>query len=232
MSPRPAMGPTRRPQILAAAAAVVVRRGITGLRLADVAEEAGVSVGTIQHYFGTRERLLMATFAFETDQALERWFRAADGGVTPWQRLLALVDIVLEPPTFRERWTRWLQFWAAYAREPRRRKAMGEVYEQWRAPFRRVIEEGVATGAFRPVWSIEDAVDRTVALLDGLALQTLLEAPGTSLERIRELLVASLATDLGVDAGRPAGRQSSQKPARAARAASMPARPRVASSGT
>ena len=75
-------------------------------------------------------------------------------------------------------------------------------------------------------------MDRTVALLDGLALQTLLEAPGTSLERIRELLVASLATDLGVDAGRPAGRQSSQKPARAVRAASMPARPRVASSGT
>jgi AcrR family transcriptional regulator len=226
------MGSTRRPQILAAAATVIARRGFTGLRLADVAAEAGVSVGTIQHYFGTRERLLMATFSFETDQAVERWFQAANGGVTPWQQVLALVDIVLEPPTFRERWTRWLQFWAVYARDPRRRRVMGEVYEQWRAPFRRVIEEGVAAGAFRLAWSIEDTVDRTVALVDGLALQTLLEAPGTSLDRMRELVVASLATDLGVDTGGPAGRQSSQKPARAARAASMPARPRVASSGT
>ena len=227
------MAPTRRPQILAAAAKVIARRGFTGLRLADVAAEAGVSIGTVQHYFGTRERLLMATFSFETDQAVERWYQAADGGVTPWQQVLALVDIVLEPPTFRERWTRWLQFWAVYARDPRRRRAMGEIYEQWRAPFRRVIEEGVATGAFRPAWSIEDAVDRTVALFDGLALQTLLEAPGTSLERLRELLVTSLAADLGVDPGCLDGRgQSSQKRDRAARAASMPARPRAASSGT
>ena len=48
-------------------------RGLTALRLADVADEAGVSVGTIQHYFGTRERLLLETFAFETERALERW---------------------------------------------------------------------------------------------------------------------------------------------------------------
>ena len=110
---------------------------------------------------------------------------------------------------------------------------MVEVYERWRAPFRLVIEEGVATGAFRPARPVEEIVDRTVALFDGLALQVLLEAPGMSLERLRELLVTSLAADLGVDPGPLNGRrQSSQKPERAARAASMPARPRAASSGT
>ena len=115
------MGAKRRPQILSAAAKVIAQRGITGLRLADVAAEAGVSIGTVQHYFGSRERLLMETFAFERDRAVERWFLAADGSATPWERVLALIDIVLDPPTFRERWTRWLQFWAVSARDPRRR---------------------------------------------------------------------------------------------------------------
>jgi AcrR family transcriptional regulator len=228
------MGYKRRPQILAASARVIATRGITGLRLADVAAEAGVSVGTVQHYFRTRERLLMETFQYETNQAVERWFRAADGGSTAWRRLLALVDIVLDEATFRERWTRWLQFWAVYARDPRRRRAMGETYEQWREPFRAVIEEGVAAGEFRPAWPVEDAVDRIVALVDGLALQVLLDAPGASTERMRELLVASLAADLGVDpASRRDGRvQRSQKRVSAARVSSIPARPRVGSSGT
>jgi AcrR family transcriptional regulator len=228
------MGAKRRPQILAASASVIARRGITALRLADVADEAGVSVGTVQHYFGTRERLLMETFRYETNRAVKRWLRAADGGATPWQRMLALVDIVLDEATFRERWTRWLQFWAVYARDPRRRRAMGEIYEQWREPFRAVIGEGVASGEFRPAWPLEDAVDRVVALLDGLALQVLLDAPGASLERTRELLVASLAADLGVDAanGRDGHAQRLQKRESAARAASIPARPRAGSSGT
>jgi AcrR family transcriptional regulator len=226
------MGSKRRPQILAASASVIATRGITGLRLADVAAEAGVSVGTVQHYFRTREGLLMETFAYETNRAVERWIRAADGGASPWQRLLALVDIVLDEATFRERWTRWLQFWAVYARDPGRRRAMGEIYEQWREPFRVVIEEGVACGEFRPAWSLEDAVDRTVALFDGLALQVVLYAPGASLERIRRLLVASLAADLGVDGAQDGRGQRAQKRARAVRAASIPARPRVGSSGT
>jgi AcrR family transcriptional regulator len=193
------MGNVRRPQILDAAARVISRRGVTGLRLVDVAEEAGLSVGSIQHYFGTRDRLLVQTFSYETDRAFERWVESADGGSDAWGRLVALVDIVLDPSTFRERWTRWLQFWAVYARDPKLRRSMGQAYEMWRMPFRRAFEDGIASGEFRPSRPLDVLVDRTVALFDGLVLQVLLEAPGTTLERARELLLNSLATDLGVE---------------------------------
>ena len=219
------MAAERRPQILAAAARVVARRGLTALRLADVADEAGVSVGTIQHYFGTRERLLLETFAFETERSLERWVSAERNGTSAWAQVLALVEIVLHPPTFRERWTRWLQFWAAYARDPKLRPSMGEVYDRWRDPFLRTIVAGVESGEFDPVLPEDVIVDRTLALFDGLALQVLLEARGMSLDRMRELLVTSLAADLGVA-------QSDQKGESAARVASIPSRPRLASSGT
>jgi AcrR family transcriptional regulator len=198
MSPRPSRAAERRPQILAAAARVISDRGVEGTRLSDVASEAGVSIGTIQHYFHTRERLLLEAFAFETERAVERWVAAGRDGSSPWEHLLALIELVLHPPTFRERWTRWLQFWAAYARDPRRRRTVGRIYESWRSPFRCAIEEGVASGDFDPVIPIDDLVDRAVALFDGLALQVLLEAPGASLERMRAVLVASLAHDLRV----------------------------------
>jgi AcrR family transcriptional regulator len=219
------MAAERRPQILAAAARVIARRGLTALRLADVAAEAGLSVGTIQHYFGTRERLLVETFAFETERAFDRWMSAGADGANAWEQLVALVDIVLDPPTFRERWTRWLQFWAAYARDPKLRRFMGQTYDRWRAPFERAIDTGIESGEFEPELPRDIVVDRTLALFDGLALQVLIEAPGTSLERMRALLLAGLASDLGVA-------QSVQKPARDARVVSIPSRPRLASSGT
>jgi AcrR family transcriptional regulator len=142
-----------------------------------------------------------------------------------WEQLVALVDIVLDPPTFRERWTRWLQFWAAYARDPKLRRFMGQTYDHWRAPFARAIDEGIASGEFAPELPPAMVVDRTLALFDGLALQVLIEAPGTSLDRMRALLLSSLASDLGVG-------QSVQKRARDARVVSIPSRPRLASSGT
>jgi AcrR family transcriptional regulator len=232
VSPRPSRAAERRPEILAAAARVIAARGLDGTRLSDVAAEAGVSVGTIQHYFRTRHRLLAATFAFEADRAVDRWVAAGDGGADGWNQLLALIETVLHRPTFRERWTRWLEFFAAAARDPAMRGEFPELYEQWRAPFRRAIEAGVETGAFRLRHDVEDVVDRSVALFDGLALQVLLDAPGMSLDRMRDLLVVGLADELDLAPRRAESPQRRQKGRRRARAASIPSRPRAGSSGT
>ena len=53
----------RRDEILAAAATVMARMGFERMRLRDVATEAGVSIGLLQHYFETREQLGRETFA-------------------------------------------------------------------------------------------------------------------------------------------------------------------------
>src|SRR5512144_792031 len=47
----------RRRQILDAAVTVFSRRGFDGSTLAHVAREAGVSVGTVAHYFGSKADL-------------------------------------------------------------------------------------------------------------------------------------------------------------------------------
>jgi AcrR family transcriptional regulator len=215
MSPRPSLAAERTPQILAAAQRVISERGLEGTRLVDVAREAGVSIGTIQHYFHTRDRLLMEAFGYASEQAVERWFRSASNEPYGWPQLLALIDsIVLPERRFRERWSRWLEFYATAAREPELRAGMQDIFARWRALVSRAIDAGVDSGAFHPVSPVEDIVDRMNALLDGLSIQVLLELPGMTAERGRRLLLDELATDLGV-----APRASVTPPARSSRAA-------------
>ena len=220
------MAAERRPQILAAAARVIARRGLTALRLADVADEAGVSVGTIQHYFGTRERLLLETFAFETERSLERWVSAERNGTGAWAQVLALIEIVLHPPTFRERWTRWLQFWAAYARDPKLRPSMGEVV---RPLARSVPARDRGRGRVRRVRpGAPGGRDRRP---DGRTLRRARAAgpPRGTGHEPRPHARASRHEPRG----RPgAWLRATRSGESAARVASIPSRPRLASSGT
>ncbi|HEV8150863.1 MAG TPA: helix-turn-helix domain-containing protein, partial [Gemmatimonadales bacterium] len=62
--PRWQRRPAERPrEILDAAALVFGERGFESATLAQVAERAGVSPGTIQHYFGTKSALFHEVIA-------------------------------------------------------------------------------------------------------------------------------------------------------------------------
>ena len=69
---RPSVAPARRPVILAAATRAIAERGFDGVRYVDVAEEAGVAVGTVQHYFPSRDALLGAAFLEVNSTAVAR----------------------------------------------------------------------------------------------------------------------------------------------------------------
>ena len=58
MSPRPQIDHIRRPQILAAAAEVIAERGVSGTRIADVAERAGTSAPGVLYWFDSKDQLL------------------------------------------------------------------------------------------------------------------------------------------------------------------------------
>ncbi|MDN6380080.1 MAG: TetR/AcrR family transcriptional regulator, partial [Brevibacterium aurantiacum] len=63
MTPRPqysvAEVAIRRSAILESAIDQIGHRGVEAVRMKDIAEAAGVSVGTVQYYFGARDELLV-----------------------------------------------------------------------------------------------------------------------------------------------------------------------------
>jgi AcrR family transcriptional regulator len=56
----------RRQEIAAAVGRIASARGLQGVSFREVAAEAGMSVSLVQHYFGTKENLLIATLDIQS----------------------------------------------------------------------------------------------------------------------------------------------------------------------
>lgn len=188
----------QRERILTAAEQLLVTHGVERSRLRDVAEMAGVSVGTVQHYFDTRDRLVAELFEWSSGRRLDAWLSAAATTGDPWTRLTTMLDAALaDPLLWRSRI--WLEF-IAMARDGELREKLGRYYAAWRPPLRAIIEEGVAAGIFHPTSPIDDIVALFIVFADGAEVAVALESPGMTPEGFRRLQVEMARTVLGVEA--------------------------------
>ncbi len=192
-----ALRAAQRERILAAAEQLLVTHGVERSRLRDVSEAAGVSIGTVQHYFDTRDRLIAELFDWSAERRLRTWLDAAPTGGDPWQRLLSLLYASLpEPLLWRSRI--WIEF-CAMARDDELRGKLDRFYDAWRPPFRQVIEDGIAAGVFHPIWPVADIVDMFIIFGDGASVGIALAAPGVTPEQLHRLLRETARVALGVE---------------------------------
>lgn len=193
----------RRALILDAAVAVISRRGVDRARLADVAEEAGVSLGLVQHYFRTRERLLIETFRREQERISRIWTAAVPAGTDPLLRLAEYLRLsspqgsASAATAFDPGWSFWLEFWSKANRADEIRAEVADIYADFAELFRTAIREGVERGEFHPVSKVDDVADRLISLMDGIAIRTLLG--GLERDRMLRLLVDAMCVELGLD---------------------------------
>ena len=195
----------RRAQILDAAVVVISRRGVDRARLADVAEEAGVSLGLVQHYFRTRERLLIETFRREQERISQIWHDAVPDDADPLTRLAEYLRLsspegsASAATPFDPGWSFWLEFWSKANRDDEIRAEVSDIYGDFAELYREAIREGVERGEFRITGEVEDVADRLISLADGLAVRTLLG--GLDRGRMLPLLLDGLAIELGLSDG-------------------------------
>jgi AcrR family transcriptional regulator len=193
----------RRELILDAAVTVISQRGVDRARLADVAEQAGVSLGLVQHYFRTRERLLVETFRREQERISAIWSAAVPPGSDPLLRLAEYLRLAspeggaAAATAFDPGWSFWLEFWSKANRDAEIRAEMANIYGAFGDLFRDAIRDGVRRGEFRPAGPVDDVADRLISLMDGIAIRTLLGE--LARERMLRLLAASLGNELGLD---------------------------------
>jgi AcrR family transcriptional regulator len=191
----------RRVQILDAATAVIARRGVDSARLADIAEEAGVSLGLVQHYFRKREKLLADVFRSESERIASSWRVAVDPTAPPLDRLIEYLRLCspgsgAAARSFGPGWAFWLQMWSKANRDVELQPDVQAVYQSFAEPFTKAIEEGVEKRVFRPRSDVANVVDRMISLIDGLAVRSI---TGTlPQDRMLELLVESLTLELNL----------------------------------
>ena len=195
--------PGRPDEILAAACRAIVERGFSDTRVSDIAEIAGTSTGTIHYYFDSKQDVLMAALRWASDRLFGRLESAE--GADPIARLSALLDLAIpydRPQARRDEYVLWMEVWALVLRSPAHLPALQDLSERWRSFFFDVIADGVSSGEFIPVAATDVVAERLIALVDGLGFETVVGYPWSTPARMRALVVAFAAEQLGLDARR------------------------------
>ncbi|MFH8381722.1 TetR/AcrR family transcriptional regulator [Kitasatospora sp. NPDC018058] len=166
----------RRETIARALWRVVEQRGATHLTLREVAQEAGVSLGQLQHYFGSRAELLAFAMDLAGEQSALRVGRALAGlGERPHpRRVLRAMLVELLPLHADARATSRMS--AAYVLEALhdeqvRARARGALL-RGRAMVEQVVRQAIADGL---IAADRDPVVETDLLLALTGFTTLLE---------------------------------------------------------
>jgi AcrR family transcriptional regulator len=188
-----------RERILRAAVRAIARDGIDGLRIARIATEAGVSSALVHYHFADREQLLAEAIDYSYARAAEvRLDDAVEPDGNHASRLAAMIDACL-PTTeaLAEDWVLWMELWLRAVRHPELRPVAEELYARLHDWFVQEIRAGLSDGEFQRC-DPDEVADRTLALLDGYGVRTMIGDASMGLERARRAVSGQLARDLGV----------------------------------
>jgi AcrR family transcriptional regulator len=119
----------RQQQHLDAALNVVARRGLSGITVNDIADEAGCSYGVIAFHFKTKERLLLAVLDLLANNYEKVWLDAmASASASPAEKLRVVVDVDFDPRVAKSKHLAvWMAFWAEASRVPAYKKRCSEL---------------------------------------------------------------------------------------------------------
>ncbi|MEW1699211.1 helix-turn-helix domain-containing protein [Streptomyces sp. NPDC091278] len=185
---------SRSTQILEAAARVIARRGVRGLRVDELAAEAGVSTGLIYYHFKDRTGILRSTLEFINDRA-ERYTTSRDPDAEPLTAREELDEVLLlelqDAPEVRENSSAWGELRASAVFDPVLREDLARATLVW------VQEVAALLGQvypMAPAAALASAAERLTALLEGLSMRWL--SGGLAIDHARTLLREAVEVEL------------------------------------
>ncbi|MFI6417392.1 TetR/AcrR family transcriptional regulator [Streptomyces sp. NPDC050842] len=164
---------SRSTQILQAAARVIARRGVRGLRVEELAAEAGVSTALIYYHFKDRTGILLKTLEFISDRAAHyTTCREPDAApLSPREELDQTLLLELQDTTeVRENSSAWGELRASAVFDEVLREDLTRSTAVW------VQEVAELLGEVRPMApaaALSAAAERLTALLEGLSMRWL-----------------------------------------------------------
>jgi len=195
-------GRDRHQEILEAAARVITERGLAETRISDIAERCGVSPGLILYYFDSKDRLLVEALTFANDRFYLRMSREIRRLPRAWDRLVRLIE--LSTPGYLpgqeplDEWALWVEIWVRALRDPEMAREREVLDKRWRAAIAEIIRGGQESGEFPPGDADELAL-RIGALIDGLAIQVMMNDSEVTPRHMRDACLEVAAREIGYE---------------------------------
>lgn len=191
----------RRRMLVQAAMECLAREGIQGFTIDRICKQAGVSRGLINHYFDSKDDLLVEVYRGSLYKMVStRVAQISEPGpaedITPDARLAAIIDATFTPDFFSRADLRvWLALWGEIASNATLRDVHRELYGTYRRAIAREI------GLIAEARGIELNADKLalsfLALVDGLWLEWCLDDTAIAPEETRAAALAMLEAHLG-----------------------------------
>jgi AcrR family transcriptional regulator len=136
------------PAIVAAGIEVIAAKGYGAATIRDIAKRARMSTANLYHHFGSKRELLFYIMDASLDDLLLQSENAlAEAGDDPEARLRALVGIHVKLHAQRAKGSRITNQEIRHL-PPAQQRALREKMKEQQRKFDRVVEAGVASGAF------------------------------------------------------------------------------------
>lgn len=201
---RKASKEVRRQQLIEATIDSLARRGYSDTTLADVADGAGLSRGIVNFHFESKEKLLVATLQFMSEEYAGHW-RAAlrKAGDDPARQLRALCAADFDRAVCnRRKLAAWCAFWGEAKSRPTYQALCGARDEAYHRTLLDIFVRLRAEGGY----SFDPAATALAvnAMLEGLWLRLMMGAGDVSRESAFAAVLDVLASILPRHFGRGA----------------------------
>jgi AcrR family transcriptional regulator len=164
----------REEAILGAACKVIAQEGAAGLRMSEVARQAGVSSALLHYYFATRHELLARAFAFADTRVDAHVVALVGDAGSGRERLATLLCAYLSPdPVVTEDWVVWSELWRSARFDATLRDLLHEADREWVEQVEALVREGIADGSVAGSVHVGDTAIHLVSLVDGLGTRVL-----------------------------------------------------------
>jgi len=190
----------RRAELLAAAKQVVLERGLSHTRVADVAEATNVSGGLIHYHFATKDILLTEMLRHEAEVDIAKARKLTQGTGSATERLDRLMREFVPSARHDQTWVLWIDAWGAGLRDEPMRQISEELDAAWNDMLESIIADGVTSGEFTCA-DPQASADRLSAMLDGLGLRVTLRRHGLTRKSMHEHARIAAERELGLASG-------------------------------
>ncbi|EWG11373.1 TetR/AcrR family transcriptional regulator [Cytobacillus firmus] len=166
----------KQKKVLAKAAwRVIKKEGIEGASVRKIAEEAGLSAGSLRHYFSNQSELLAYSMNLVSERVKTRIQNAPFTEDHFENMILVLGELLPLDEERRLEMEVWIAFNIKALVDPNLAEFSSRVYDEMKEGIRKVIEGLKLMGISRSDLNVGDEVERLYALIDGLALHAVMK---------------------------------------------------------